>query len=76
MHSKKLPRSRAIQRGSQFNYLSGGTMVGLGSREPAGGASGDAYRAYEGMSADSLDDIDLLFNHAEVHLHCFEINED
>jgi hypothetical protein len=46
-------------------------MVGLGSCEPAGGASGDAYRAYKGMSANSLDDIDLLFNHAEVHLLLF-----
>jgi hypothetical protein len=71
MHSKQLPRSRAIQRGNQFSYLSGGSMVGLGSREPAGGASGDAYRAYESMSASSLDDIDLLFNHAEVHLLLF-----
>lgn len=76
MHSKKLPCSRAIRQGNQFKYLSGGTMVGLCSHELAGGASGDAYRAYEGMSANSLEDIDLLFNHAEVHFHCFEINED
>jgi hypothetical protein len=46
-------------------------MVGLGSREPSGSASSDAYRAYEGMSANSLDDINMLFNHAEVHLLLF-----
>ena len=70
-HSKQLPRSRVIRRGNQFSYLSGGSMVGLGSRQPSGGPSSNAYRAYEGMSANSLDDIDMLFNHAEVHLLLF-----
>lgn len=41
-------------------------MVGVGSREAAGGAPADAYRPYEGMTGSELDDIDLLFNHAEV----------
>jgi hypothetical protein len=65
-HSKQLPRNRPIRRGKQFKKYSGGWMAGYGSRQPAGGAAADTYRAYSSMSADSVQDIDLLFNHAEV----------
>jgi hypothetical protein len=65
VHSKSLSCTRAIHQDNQFDYLLAGSMIGLGSCEPAGRASGNAYRVYEGMSAFSLDDIGL-FNHAEV----------
>lgn len=69
-HSKKLSKIKPIKRGGQFQQFSQGQMRGIGSRLPAGGAPGDAYRAYEGTSADSLEDLDLLFNHAEVCDYC------
>jgi hypothetical protein len=65
-HSKKSSKIKPIKRGEQFHHLSVGHMRGIGSRIPAGGAPGDAYRAYDGTSADSLEELDLLFNHAEV----------
>lgn len=65
-HSKKLSKLRSIKRGKQFRAFCGGTMVGVGSREPAGGAPADAYRPYEGMTGSELEDIDLFFDHAEV----------
>jgi hypothetical protein len=43
-------------------------MVGIGSRVPVGGARADAYRAYGGMSGETLEGIDLLFDHAEMSL--------
>lgn len=65
-HSKQIPRNSRIQRGAQFDFFSEGEMVGIGSRAPAGGAPADCYRQYDTVSARSLHDIDLLFNHAEV----------
>lgn len=65
-HSKKLSEIKLIKCGKQFLHFSEGHMRGIGSRFPAGGAPADAYRVYDGTSADSLEDLDLLFNHAEV----------
>ena len=45
-------------------------MRGIGSRLPAGGSPANAYGAYDGTSADSLEDLDLLFNYAEVCDYC------
>jgi hypothetical protein len=67
-HSKCLGRAQTIQRGKQFRYFTQGSMKGFGSREAAGGAPADAYRAYDTMSAETEHDIDILFNHAEVSL--------
>jgi hypothetical protein len=68
-HSTKIPRNHTIKRGAKFAFFSEGEMVGIGSRVPAGGAPADCYRQYETVSARSLHDIDLLFNHAEVGVH-------
>lgn len=65
-HSKLIPRGNPIQRGQKFAFLSAGSMIGVGSRVPAGGAPADTYRGYDVMRAESLEDINLLFNHAEV----------
>jgi len=41
-------------------------MVPKGARVPQGGRPGDAYTFYEGMEAVTLEDINALFNDAEV----------
>lgn len=41
-------------------------MIPKGGREAMGGAVGDTYTLYAGMEAVSLEDLDSLFNDAEV----------
>lgn len=41
-------------------------MYGKGARAPKGGAPGDGYTYYAGMDAITADDINALFNDAEV----------
>jgi hypothetical protein len=72
-HLKKMLRYHAAQtkvkplvRGQQFNYYSYGKMWVFGTRAAAGGAPGDALRMYEGISADTLDALNSMFNYAEV----------
>jgi hypothetical protein len=65
-HSKQLPRASLIKRGDQFAFFSEGEMLGIGSRAPAGGAPADCYAPYPTTNARSMNDICLLFNHAEV----------
>ena len=72
-HSRQIPRNSHIQRGGQFDFFSEGEMVGIGSRAPAGGAPGDCYRPYNTISANSLNDIDLLFNYTEVDMYLLPV---
>jgi predicted transcriptional regulator YdeE len=41
-------------------------MIPKGGREAMGGAEGDTYTLYAGMEAVSMQDIDSLFDDAEV----------
>jgi hypothetical protein len=68
-HSKQIPRRSVIKRGDQFAFFSEGEMLGIGTRAPAGGAPADCYAPYATINARSVNDIRLLFNHAEVR--CF-----
>jgi len=43
-------------------------MYARGARLPQGGRPGDAYGFYAGMEAITVDDINALFNDAEVVL--------
>jgi hypothetical protein len=74
-HSKKLSKLKLIKQGEQFCHFSEGHMRGIGSCFPAGRAPADSYRVYKGISADSLEDLDLLFNHAEVCDYHLEIKQ-
>lgn len=58
---------KAVKRGAQFDNFSEGSMIPKGGREAMGGAEGDTYTLYAGMEAVSLEDLDSLFNDAEVH---------
>jgi hypothetical protein len=57
---------KEVKRGAQFKHFSEGSMIPKGSREAMGGAEGDTYTLYAGMEAVSLEDIDSLFDDAEV----------
>ncbi|KAJ7840539.1 hypothetical protein B0H14DRAFT_2587419 [Mycena olivaceomarginata] len=72
-HLKKMLRYHDAQtkvkplvRGQQFNYYSYGKMWVFGTHAAAGSAPGDALRMYEGISADTLDALNSMFNYAEV----------
>lgn len=41
-------------------------MIPKGAREAMGGVEGDTYTLYAGMEAVTLQDLDSLFNDAEV----------
>lgn len=57
---------KAIQRGGKFDFYSAGKMYPHGTRAPMGGRPGDGYVMYEGMDADGIDSVNVLFNHAEA----------
>jgi hypothetical protein len=65
-HHRQLGKVKSVKRGAQFNSYSQGGMIPKGGRISQGGRPGDAYTFYEGMEAITLDDIDALFNDAEV----------
>jgi hypothetical protein len=65
-HHSSLQKVKAVKRGKQFDLFSQGSMIPKGSREAMGGAAGDTYALYAGMDAVSLEDLDSLFNDAEV----------
>jgi hypothetical protein len=69
-HHRQLGKVKSVKRGAQFNSFSQGKMVPKGGRISQGGRPGDAYTFYEGMEAITLDDIDALFNDAEVCCAC------
>jgi hypothetical protein len=58
--------AKTVKRGGSHASWQYGSMVPVGSRIPQGGKPGDAYASYASMSADSIDDVDVMFNHAEV----------
>lgn len=41
-------------------------MTAFGARSPMGGIDGDGYRPYEGITADTIEGINIIFDHAEV----------
>lgn len=43
-------------------------MTAFGARSPMGGIDGDGYRPYEGITADTPEEVDIIFDHAEVYL--------
>jgi len=57
---------KEVKRGAQFQYYSEGSMIPKGGREAMGGAEGDTYTLYAGMEAVSMQDINSLFDDAEV----------
>ncbi len=57
---------KKVKRGAQFKHYSEGSMVPKGGREAMGGAEGDTYTLYAGMEAVSMQDINSLFDDAEV----------
>lgn len=44
-------------------------MLPLGNRAAAGGMPGDSYTPYSGMEAITTDDIEALFDNAEVSIY-------
>ena len=65
-HHRQLGTVKSLKRGRQFNSYSQGEMIPKGARIPQGGRPGDAYTFYEGMEAITHDEINALFNDAEV----------
>ncbi|KAJ7649390.1 hypothetical protein DFH06DRAFT_1135010 [Mycena polygramma] len=59
---------KPLVRGQQFNYYSYGKMFAFGTRPGAGGGEGDALRMYEGIAADTVDQLNCMFNYAEESL--------
>ena len=57
---------KEVRRGKQFHHYSAGSMIPKGAREAKGGGKGDTYTFYAGMEAVSTEDLNLLFNDAEV----------
>ncbi|KAJ7606585.1 hypothetical protein DFH06DRAFT_1019197, partial [Mycena polygramma] len=63
-----LTQVKPLVRGQQFNYYSYGKMFAFGTRPGAGGGEGDALRMYEGIAADTVDQLNCMFNYAEESL--------
>ena len=57
----KIRSLMTISRGQRFSNQNTGEMRAIGSRQPSGGRSGDAYGPYPGITINSLDDIDAIF---------------
>jgi len=57
---------KEVKRGAQFKYYSEGSMIPKGGWEAMGGVEGDTYTLYAGMEAVSMQDINSLFDDAEV----------
>jgi len=70
-HHSALQRVKEIKRGQQFAHYSEGSMIPKGGREAMGGAKGDTYALYTGMDAVTMQDIDSLFDDAEVRVEIF-----
>ncbi|KAL0057524.1 hypothetical protein AAF712_015835 [Marasmius tenuissimus] len=63
---------RPLIRGGQFKFFSTGTMTPSGSRVATGGNAADGYVAYAGITAETADGINILFNHTESSMMLFE----
>lgn len=55
-----------LKRGTSLEAWKYGEMRAFGSRLPQGGRRGDAYAMYAGIDANSDDEIEALFAHAQV----------
>ncbi|KAJ7821727.1 hypothetical protein B0H13DRAFT_1920547 [Mycena leptocephala] len=67
-----LTKVQPVVRGQQFNYYTHGKMYPHGAHAGSGGADGDALRLYEGISANTLQDLNCMFNYAEELLILIE----
>lgn len=65
-HHSRLQKVKALSCGSQFNSYSQGKMIPKGAYAPMGGAPGDTYTFYTGMEAVTSEEIEVLFDDAEV----------
>ncbi|KAJ8093615.1 hypothetical protein PM082_020475 [Marasmius tenuissimus] len=64
---------RPLTRGSQFKFWSSGAMFPFGSRMATGGNEADGYVEYAGITAETVDGIEVLFNQAESSLMLSEV---
>ncbi|KAK7055237.1 hypothetical protein R3P38DRAFT_2499179 [Favolaschia claudopus] len=64
-HHHTPTKCKPLLRGSQFEGLGGGKMEAHGSALPKGGRGGSAYGPIAGFTANSLDDMDIIFNEVE-----------
>ncbi|KAJ7807733.1 hypothetical protein B0H13DRAFT_2482759 [Mycena leptocephala] len=71
-YHKDLTKVQPVVRGQQFNYYTHGKMFPFGTRHGSGGGDGDALRMYEGISADTIDELNCMFNYAEEMLILIE----
>ncbi|KAJ7572196.1 hypothetical protein C8J56DRAFT_1069412 [Mycena floridula] len=63
VHSRRAALLNKINR--HHMWWGAGIMEGFGDRVPAAGVKVDGLRPYEGIRAKTLDDIDIIFDHAE-----------
>lgn len=65
-HAQAVASAPSVHRGGSHESWRLGVMVPIGSRIPQGGRPGDAYASYGYMSAETPEQIDILFDQAEV----------
>lgn len=65
-HSQTPLGVQPVLRGGQFDFWQVGQMMPFGARQPSGGHLADHYTFYQGINADTLWGITVLFEQAEV----------
>jgi hypothetical protein len=66
--AKTFLKTGNLCRGSDFQPWNRGQMKPVGSRQPAGGRTGDTYTVYRGMEIElgDVEKVKQLFRHAKV----------
>ncbi|KAL0573790.1 hypothetical protein V5O48_008156 [Marasmius crinis-equi] len=62
-----------LKRGAQFDFWSSGVMYPFGARLPSGGRPGDTYVHYAGITAQTIEGIDVLFRQATTLMILMDI---
>ncbi|KAJ3932055.1 MAG: hypothetical protein NXY57DRAFT_961220 [Lentinula lateritia] len=65
-HSQTPLGVQPVLRGGQFDFWQVGQMMPFGARQPSGGHLADHYTFYQGINADTLWGITVLFEQAEM----------
>lgn len=65
-HAHTVSSAPSVHRGAAFETWKHGAMVPIGARMAQGGRPGDAFGSYAYMHSETSDQIDTMFNYAEV----------
>lgn len=65
-HAQAIRAAPSVKRGGSHASWADGLMIPFGTRAAQGGRPGDAFTSYSYMLAETPDQIQIMFNHAEV----------